>query len=373
MTFLLIASYPESILNFRKELIESLISARYEVHVAAPGLSTNYFEKSKIEALGAVAHDIPMQRNGTNPIYDLSTLISLWCLIRRIRADLVLAYTIKPILYGMIAARLSGIKQRFALITGLGYSFNKSNTARNSITRYLTRKLYKFSLRKSAVVFFQNNDDKSLFLEYKIIVPTTPSCVVKGSGVNTRWFNTTPLPQTPSFLLIARFLVNKGVREYAEAAKIVKLKHPKVDFCLAGWIDPGPDAIRRSELDSWISNGTLRYLGKLTDVRSAISQSSVYVLPSYREGTPRTVLEAMAMGRAIITTDVPGCRDTITDHYNGRLVAPGNVDSLANAMFYFIENPNLITKMGKRSRQVAMNTYDVHKVNRVMLKKMGIL
>src|SRR6185369_10911720 len=201
----------------------------------------------------------------------------------------------------------------------------------------------------------------------------TPSFVVNGSGIDVDSFAVAPLPPGPQrFLLIARLLGDKGVREYAQAARRVRSLHPAVRFVLVGWIDENPDAIRQSELDVWVADGTVEYLGRLSDVRDAIAACTVYVLPSYREGTPRTVLEAMAMGRAVITTDAPGCRETVIDGQNGFLVPVKSVVALAEAMLKFIDDPSLAPQMGAHSRQVAEEKYDVHKVNALMLNKMGI-
>ncbi|WP_431777431.1 glycosyltransferase [Ottowia caeni] len=197
--------------------------------------------------------------------------------------------------------------------------------------------------------------------------------MVNGSGVDVSAFSVVPLPEARiQFLLIARLLGAKGVREYAQAAKLVRAHHPASRFVLVGFIDDNPDSISQSELDSWVADGTLEFLGQLSDVRPAIAASSVYVLPSYREGTPRTVLEAMAMGRAIITTDTPGCRETVLDGDNGYLVPVKSVDALVQAMSRFVEDPGLAARMGARSRQLAEDKYDVHKVNSVMLREMGI-
>ena len=162
------------------------------------------------------------------------------------------------------------------------------------------------------------------------------------------------------------------MREYAQAARRVRAVHPAVRCVLVGWIDSNPNSIAQAELDTWINEGSVEFLGRLADVRPAIADSSVYVLPSYREGTPRTVLEAMAMGRAVITTDAPGCRETVVDGDNGFLVPVKSVDELEQAMLKFINDPALALRMGQRSRQVAEDKYDVHKVNAVMLREMGI-
>lgn len=210
-----------------------------------------------------------------------------------------------------------------------------------------------------------------------IIQPQSETVVVNGSGVSVHEYAVTPYPmshQQPSvhFLLIARLLGDKGVREYAQAAKMISEKYAHVHFSLVGWVDDNPDAIKQAELDEWITDQRLEFLGKLSDVRPAIAASSVYVLPSYREGTPRTVLEAMAMGRAIITTDAPGCRETVVDGLNGFLVPVKSVDALVQAMEKFIIQPELIQTMGIESRKVAENKFDVNAVNSVMLREMGL-
>ena len=187
-------------------------------------------------------------------------------------------------------------------------------------------------------------------------------------------FEVAPLSteSAPRFLLIGRLLGDKGVREYVQAAEQVKQRYPQAQFDLVGWIDANPNTITQPELDRWVAAGTINFLGRLSDVRPAIANSSVYVLPSYREGTPRTVLEAMAMGRAVITTDAPGCRETVVDGDNGFLVPVKDADALAQAMLRFIEQPELIIQMGQRSREIAEEKYDVHKVNAQMLAGMGL-
>ena len=282
-----------------------------------------------------------------------------------------MGYTIKPVIYGSLAAWLARVPNRFALVTGLGYAFQIEAAGRLQV---LVQWLYSMALRRVKKVFFQNPDDEALFRERAILSPSVPSCVVNGSGVDVGTFDVAALPSNEiRFLLIARFLGAKGIREYAEAARRIKKSHRDVRFQLVGWIDANPDAISQSELDGWIAEGVIEYLGKLADVRPAIQCSNVYVLPSYREGTPRTVLEAMAMGRAVVTTDAPGCRETVVDGDNGFLVEVKSVDSLESAMLRFVANPALVAGMGRRSREIAEEKYDVRKVNAIMLSEMGII
>lgn len=323
-----------------------------------------------MEAHGATVHDIPLRRTGTNPLADAASLVALVRLIRKLRPDVTLPYTIKPVVYGTLAAWLAGVPRRFALVTGLGYAFTGE---RQGPVKRIISLLYRFALAKAHKVFFQNPDDERLFRHIGLLPSRVRSVVVNGSGIDIESHRVQPLPAgTPTYLMIGRLLGDKGVREYAQAAARVKQRHPNARFLLVGWIDANPDAIAPDELDGWRQEGVIEFLGKLDDVRPAIAASTVYVLPSYREGTPRTVLEAMAMGRPIITTDAPGCRETVIDGENGYLVPVKSVDALADAMLRFIDDPGLAPRMGKRSREIAEDKYDVHKINAVMLREMGI-
>lgn len=369
--FLLIASYPESIISFRGHLVMALLAAGLSVHIAAPGLSKGSSIRTSLEALGAQVHDIPFRRTGTDPLADLRLLLRLYRLHREIRPEATLGYTIKPVIYGTLAGWLARVPRRYALITGLGYAFTGS---RKGLLTGLIQCLYCIALRRAHKIFFQNPDDRTLFREAGILAARKPTVVVSGSGVNVAEYSEQVIPKGPPiFLMIGRLLGDKGVREYAKAAKCVRALHSEARFGLVGWIDENPDAISQAELDAWIATGTIVFHGKLADVRPCIAACSVYVLPSYREGTPRTVLEAMAMGRAVITTDAPGCRETVIDGDNGFLVSVQSVDALVEAMLKFIEDPSLVQRMGRRSRQIAEDKYDVHKVNAAMLREMDIL
>lgn len=380
MKFLIISSFLPSVLNFRGKLLEAIHQQGYEIHIIVPDLTSFPTEHEKLLNLGYYVHEVSMQRTGANPIADLKTLLCMYNIIKKIKPNYVLSYTIKPVIYGILAAWLAKVPHRFALITGLGYAFqNVEEDSQRSFFQKIVHGLYQQALSHSHKVFFQNPDDLKLFQHLKLLQSNLPTVVVNGSGVNITEFNTLPFPLNSrnkpkiSFLLIARLLGDKGVREYAEAAKLIKLQHPEVEFHLVGWIDENPAAIQQQEVDTWIADARLKYWGKLSDVRPAIAESSVYVLPSYREGTPRTVLEAMAMGRAIITTDAPGCRETVISGENGFLVEVKSVSSLVNAMQEFINNPALIEQMGQRSREIALHKYDVHQVSRNMIQEMGLI
>lgn len=374
MKFLIIASLAHSLIGFRKPLIIALLNKGLEVHVAAPELLTDQTVMSEMNALGVISHDISMQRTGMNPVTDLRALFMLWDLMRKIKPHYVLGYTIKPVIYGMLAAWMARVPQRFALITGLGFAFTGEEDSQRKRVRAVAQGLYRKALRHCQVVFFQNPDDEALFRQLNIVSAQTNTCVVNGSGVDVSEFAVAPfVEKAPTrFLLIARLLGDKGVREYAQAASQVKQLYPDVQFDLVGGLDVNPTSISQAELDEWVAAGTVNFLGRLNDVRPAIQACAVYVLPSYREGTPRTVLEAMAMGRAVITTDAPGCRETVIDGENGFLIPVRNADALAKAMLRFIEQPELVAQMGQRAREIAEEKYDVHKVNAQMLTAMGL-
>ncbi|MDF8327484.1 glycosyltransferase family 4 protein [Aeromonas salmonicida] len=370
--FLMVAGYPDSLLNFRGPLLNALVAAGLDVHVAAPDLPANSEVRQRLEALGVQVHEVPLNRTGINPVSDFCSLFKLWRLMRRLKPDLSLAYTIKPVIYGNVAAWLAGVPHRFALITGLGYAF-QGEAGQRSWLKKIVQNLYRIALAKVNKVFFQNPDDEALFYDQGILNSANrKTVVVNGSGIDVDSFTVAHFPETTQFLLIARLLCDKGVREYVQAATKVRKQYPNTVFGLVGWIDENPNAIDGDELQSWVDSGVVKFYGRLADVKPAIADSSVYVLPSYREGTPRTVLEAMAMGRAVITTDAPGCRETVVHGKNGFLVPVKSTTELAAAMIHFIEKPELVVAMGRVSRLFAEEKYDVRKVNNHMLREMGI-
>lgn len=371
MKFLLIAGYSESLTNFRGPLIDALIASGEEVHAAAPELCAHPEVAARLLAKGVRIHNVSMNRTGMNPWHDLKTLLCLYRLMRQIRPDRVLGYTIKPVIYGALAAWLARVPQRYALVTGLGYAF-AGESGQRSLLRSVATRLYQVALHFTHRVFFQNPDDRDLFVQRGILPTAAKTVVVNGSGIDIGVFRPVPLPSEPAFLLIARLLGDKGVREFVAAARLVQREYPHCKFRVAGWIDDSPDAIAQSELDQWIRDGVIEFLGRLKDVRPAIADSSVYVLPSYREGTPRTVLEAMAMARAVITTDAPGCRETVVPGVNGLLVPIKSAAELAQAMLVLLRDPRQVEAMGQQGRLIAEQKYDVQKVNQQMLTMMGI-
>lgn len=370
---LVVAGLSRSLINFRGPLIKAMSEAGWEVHAAAPELTFHDSVVQQLNDWGVHCHNLSLERTGTNPINDLKGFVGSYRLMRSIRPAAVLTYTIKPVIYATLAAWAARVPRRFALITGLGYAFTGEATGKRRLIQHMAGRLYGVALRKADRVFFQNPDDEALFREMNLVPAKVPSTVVNGSGIDLSLFQPTALPQGRLvFLLIARLLGDKGIREYVAAARVIREKHPDVVLRLVGAVDDNPDSISADEVESWQYDGTIEYLGRLDDVRPAIEGCSVYVLPSYREGTPRTVLEAMAMGRPIVTTDAPGCRETVVNGDNGFLVPVRSVDALVTAMEKFILEPGLVAQMGQRSREIVVDKYDVHKVNAVMLKEMGI-
>lgn len=374
-SFLIIAGLAGSLIGFRKPFIQALLAEGITVHAAAPELLSNEKVKTELESMGVVLHDAPMARTGMNPLLDLKTLWALYKLMQKIKPDYTMGYTIKPVIYGGLAAWLAKVPHRFALITGLGYAFVDNDNFKRKVINQIVVRLYRAALSNCQCIFFQNTDDEALFRELSIVQPTTKTVVVNGSGVPVDEYIYEPAPaqSNPSFFLMARLIAAKGVRVYADAARIVKKQYPNANFILAGALDSNPDGISQDELDGWIAAGLIDYRGRLSDVKPVLKECSVFVLPSYyREGVPRSILEALATGRSIITTDSVGCRETVTEGENGFLVPVKDAHTLAEAMLKFIKQPELVTSMGQCSREMAEQKYDVHKVNSHMLREMGI-
>lgn len=368
---LFVAGRAESLLNFRGDLIAAMQAAGCRISAATDGADDAMV--ARLEARDITFHPVAITRTGMNPFTDARTAYALYRLMRAVKPDCVLAYTIKPVIYGMMAAQLAGIRRRFALITGLGFAFTDSGggTKRKMLRGVLTI-LYRVALRGAAGVIFQNPDDQKFFTDGKIVSPRVPSHRVHGSGVNTEHFAKAPLPEAPIFLMVGRVLADKGVREYAAAARILKSKYPDARCQLLGALDSNPSAITKAELDGWVREGIIDYLGTVADVRPALAAASVFVLPSYREGTSRAALEAMAMGRAVISTDAPGCRETVEHGVNGLLVPVRDAKALADAMMELARDAAKRTAMGTASRALAESLYDVRNVNAQMISVMGL-
>ena len=360
MKILVLSSNTNSLIQFRLDMMKSFQNRGYTVVAAgdAPeGKWSDYFS-----AMGIQYRQIFVQRNGMNPKNDLKTLSSIKKLLQEERPDKIFAYQAKSIVYGGAAAKQLRIKEFYSLIAGVGSIF-VSKGIKIKIVRAILSLQYRHAMNKAPIVFFQNNDDVELFLKKKI-VKRSQVCVINGSGVNLDIFTPMPLPEQTAFLSVSRLIKDKGVREYLSAARIVKERYPHTRFMLVGPFDSNPSAIKPEELKPYIDDNVIEYFGEQRDVRPYLGQCSVFVLPSYREGVPKTVLEAMASQRAIITTDAPGCRDTVIDGENGYLVPVGDAVALADKMIELLNSPDEIAVMAKKGRRIAEEKYDVNKINK---------
>jgi glycosyltransferase involved in cell wall biosynthesis len=358
----IIGNKASMLVNFRKDLIIDLITSGYSVHCMVPASSEK--EKRAILELGASFDEFYLERNSANPFHDIHTLVSLMSLIKKINPSCILAFTAKPIVWGLTAAKLLGIEKRFALFTGLGYFFCMNDKSmRDKCIGNILALLYKITLPSATKVIFQNSDDCA---EIKKLcqLPGDKVALIKGTGVNFNEWQFSPAPTSPLvFTLAARLLREKGILEFVQAASRLKANYPKVEFWLLGDFDTNPGSLVKEDLQKFIDAGIIQWFG-FVDCKSYFGKTSIFVLPSYyREGIPRSIQEAMAIGRPIITTDVPGCRETVIGGYNGFLVPPRDVSALTKAMEVFIQQPELIPLMGYRSYQKAVEDFDVKKIN----------
>ncbi|WP_104666232.1 glycosyltransferase family 4 protein [Ensifer adhaerens] len=370
-----LSSYSRSLTNFRLELLRRLVEAGHSVVAVGPEQDDDVVRQ--LAAIGVEFVCLPMARTGLNPLTDLATLWSYWRLFRLRQVDVVIPYTMKPIVYGGIAARLAGVKRRYFLVTGLGHVYSDAASKRwlGRRIKQLSVLLYRLALKGAGGVFAYNRADSADIADCRLMSDQRELTLVPGSGVDLDHYAfSNPPAGRPVFLLVARLLKDKGIGEYVEAARLVRQQFPEAEFRLLGQFDPSPAAISAETIDAWVSDGSLTYLGETKDVRPHLRDCSVFVLPSYyREGIPRSILEAMSTGRAVVTTDLPGCDETVVDGLNGYLVEPRNAKQLAEAMCRFLRAPSLITEMGFRSRELAQSKFDVHAVNKLLLEHMALL
>lgn len=367
MKFLLISPKNRTVYNFRGDLIKEIIKEGYEVIVTGPDQT----DVDKIEELGARFVEIPMNKTGTSVLKDMRYCKALISLMRKEKPDITLGYTVKPVVYGSIAGKLSGVKNINCMVTGGGYTFTAS-TWKAKVLGIIVRTLYRIGFTCADHIIFQNKDDLKEFCEKKLTVQSKCS-VVNGSGVNVNHYEVSAFPDEISFFMLSRLLKSKGVMEYLQAAELVKREYPNTKFFLLGKYETSmQDAVSREFVEQYINSGIIHRFDETDDVRPYYGMSSVYVLPSYREGTPRTVLEAMSMGRPIITTDTQGCRETVEENRNGFLVPIKCHEELAQKMKLFIEQPELVTIMGAASREYVIEKFEVGKVNADMLRIMKI-
>ncbi|MEV3829246.1 glycosyltransferase family 4 protein [Aeromonas allosaccharophila] len=355
----LVANTAWSMFNFRRGLLSRLIGDGYQLIIIAP--HDDYSDK--LRAMGCAVVDLPIEAKGTNPLQDLKLIHTLYRLYQQITPDFIIHYTIKPNIYGSLAAKIAGIPS-LAITTGLGYTFVNDN-----FIAKIARQLYKMAFRYPKEVWFLNEDDRQAFLAYSL-VSENKAKLLHGEGVNVSHFS--PISSSSgnnptTFLLIARMLWDKGIGEYIEAARVIKSKYPRTHFQLLGACDvPNPSLISREQIGIWESEGIVEYLGTTDDVRTVIANVDCVVLPSYREGIPRTMLEAAAMAKPLIVSDAPGCKDVVINGKTGFLCKVKNRDSLAAAMELIInQSTQERVDMGVAGRNLVLQKFD----ERVVIKK----
>lgn len=373
---ILIGTTASSFLGFRADLIRHLVAHHHLVYA----FTSEYTETclNKIEALGATPITYTLNRGGLNPLADIVSTYHLAKKIKKINPDLVFSYFSKPVIFGTLAAKIAKVPSIIGMLEGLGYTFTNQPDGQNRKTKLIKKiqiLLYKFALPQLDKLIFLNPDDpKDLLEEHEIKVKQVE--VLGGIGLNLQEYSYQPLYDIKApirFLFIGRLLKEKGIHDFLAAAKTVKSIYPQTVFTVLGEIDhANMGALSATELDLLINSGIIDYPGFVSNIKEWISNSHVFVLPSYREGVPRSTQEAMAVGRAIITTDVPGCRETVTEGVNGFLVPKWNSDALADKMIYFIEHHEQISRMGIESHKIAIEKFDANKVNQKLLKILGL-
>lgn len=371
MNFIILASSHESILNFRKELMLEIKKRGFNINIIAPNVSDSLALLTFIKENKMRYYDIEINRSSKSIVSEILYFFRLLYLFFKIKPVGVLSYTLKPNFHGMLISWIFRVPMRFTMITGLGYLFRSGLT---SIFIKIAQQIYGFAIRRAHIIFFQNPDDKNTLLDMNVISKKSNSVLINGSGVNIQRFSPTPLPskENITFLMIGRLLISKGVREFFHASLTINQKYPEARFLLLGGVneDNNPDAISHEEVALMKESHCFHLLDAVQDVRPIIESSHVYVLPSYHEGLPRSVIEAMAMGRPVITSDAPGCRDTVIDGINGYIVPTRDILGLAAKMEFFINNYDQIKIMGKNSRQLACKKFDVNKVNKTIMSQM---
>ncbi len=373
MRIVVLGGWAPSLLKFRGPLLAAMVQRGH--HVTAMAADPDQETTAGLRAIGVDFQAIGVERAGLDPRRDVRLIWELQQRLRALRADLVFSYTIKPVVYGSLAALAAGVPRRAAMITGLGYAFAPPTNLRHRAVAAVARTMYRLGLACCQNVFFQNPDDQAEFSRLGLLPAAAQIEIVRGSGVDVDHYAVAPLDlsgyraDSPAlnFLFVGRLLIDKGICEYAAMAAAMRRVRPGCRFAVAGWLDPNPSSVTQAQLDAWIADGTLDYVGPLTDIRPALQAAHVLVLPSYREGTPRSVLEAMSMGRAIITTDAPGCRETIVDGEQGFLVPVRDAAALTKAGLALVDDLALVQQMGAAARQRILQLYDARAVAAHML------
>lgn len=376
MKIVILGTIAYSFYGFRADLIQELIKQKHTIYAFTSEYTQEELEK--IALLGAIPVIYSLNRGGLNPLSDIRATYQLSKIIKEIAPDVVFSYFSKPVIFGTLAAKRARVPHIVGMLEGLGYCFTdqpEGLSKKVKIIKGIQVLLYKVALPHTDTLIFLNADDYSDLLEkYKIQVKKVE--VLGGIGLNLSQYKYQPtvdIKESIKFLFIGRLLKEKGVHDFISAIKIVKKAYPEACFTILGEIDTSNmGALKKSELDKLIALKIVNYPGHVNNVKDWIASHHVFVLPSYREGVPRSTQEAMAIGRPIITTDVPGCRETVIDGLNGFLVEKWNPQALAEKIIYFIEHPEQIKKMGDESYKLAQKRFDADKVNKRLINMLGL-
>ena len=376
MKIILVGTVASSFYGFRADLIRTLLKKGHQVYAFTSEYTAE--DLKKIEKLGATPITYTLNRGGLNPLADIIATYQLSKKIKAINPDLVFSYFSKPVIFGTLAAKLAKAPRVVGMLEGLGYTFTEQSEGFSKKTQLIKKIqvfLYKIALPQLDQLIFLNPDDpKDLLEQYAINVKNVE--VLGGIGLNLQDYPYQPLNNIHlplKFLFIGRLLKEKGIHEFVQAAKLVKKTYPDTEFTVLGAIDHhNLGALQQTELNALISSNIIHYPGHVSNIKDWIADSHVFVLPSYREGVPRSTQEAMAIGRAVITTDVPGCRETVVDGVNGFLVPKWNPEALAKKMIYFIEHPEQVRLMGAESYKIAVEKFDAEKVNQRLVNILGL-
>ncbi len=365
---IIVTNSSSNLLSFRGQLIKQLANEDFQIWVIIPKSDYSGDFESEVLKLGAKTLTIPLDRVGLNPFRDLLTYTALKSSFKKLKPDIVLSYTSKPIIYSGLAIGNNPKIKFFPNLTGLGYGFTEEFQIKRKFINLILKQLYKISLKVSSTIIFQNPDDELLFKKLNLI-KEKKTLIVNGSGVDLNYYSPSSLPSKPIFLMLSRLVSDKGVIEYCEAAKEVRTRFPNAEFQLAGSFDLNPSGLKYDQLKPYIDSQDINFLGHINDVREVLNKCRFYVLPSYREGTPRSILEAMSVGRPIITTNTTGCKETVLNGINGFLVPIKDTKSLVKAIQNMLMlDDEKINHMAQESIKLARQKYDVRKVNQNIVK-----
>ena len=364
----IVATNGNSLLNFRGPLIRQFVSSGYDVTCVS--IEPEAEMKDAICNLGAEYVQVEGDRVGTGLFSGFGMIKAYKKLFKQIKPDVCFLYMSKPIAFGGYAAVKSKVGHINILVNGLENAYYRTGV-KDAVVRFVMSTAYRYVANKSDNVFFQNHDDMKYFIDHRILKKDNAT-VVGGSGVDMDYFIKTELPEEPVFLMVARLLWSKGIREFLEAVTRLKKECPDSKVLLVGGLDYNDEALSEEELNNYIKSADIEYCGYAEDVRPYLNRCSVFVLPSYHEGLPRSVIEAMSVGRAIITTDVPGCRETVIDGQNGFLVPASDNEGLYEKMKLLAQNSALRISMAEKSYEICKQRFDVNIVNQKMLERIEV-